>query len=117
MNFSIYKSIVHLRKLEKENLITDDEWDNIKPIIICRLIHFNPDFYNYSNIGMRVINISTKFCFFELFHKKPEHKYLFFVDEKTDNIFLIAIKNKNGYMLEINSKTLYNKYKHLILKK
>lgn len=104
MIFSIYESILHLKKLEDENKMTDDKWENIKSIISCRLVRYNSVFSNYSNIGFRTIRIHSDYCLFELVHKQVKHRYLFFVKKSTDNIYPIACKDKNNKVLKIYFK-------------
>ena len=101
MSFSMYESILHLKKLEYENKITDDKWENYKSIIICRLMRYNKYFTNYSKIGIRTIRIHSHFCLFEVLHRQPKHRYLFFVHKSTDNVLLIACKDKNNKLLKI----------------
>ena len=100
MILSVYDSILHLKKLENENKMTDDKWENIKSIIFCRLMYHTSEFNN-SNIGIRTILIHSDFCLFELFNRKPEHKYLFIVQKTSDNIFPIVCTDKNKNVLKI----------------
>jgi len=104
MIFSVYESILHLKKLEDENKMTDDKWENIKSIIICRLMRYNNDFNDYSKIGIRTIRIHSDFCLFELFHRQPKHRYLFIVHKSTDNVLPLACKDKNNKVLKIYFK-------------
>ena len=95
MTFTIYGAIIHLKMLEKESKMTDDKWEYFKNIITCRLIHFNPAFHTYDNIGLRTLLITLKFCIFEVLHKNNQHKYMFCVFKNNDNMALLASK-KNG---------------------
>jgi hypothetical protein len=104
MIFSVYESILHLKKLEDENKITDDKWEYIKSIIVYRLMHYNSDFSNYSNIGIRSVKIHSNYCLFELFHRQPKHRYLFIVHKSTDNLLPLACKDKNNKLLKIYIK-------------
>jgi hypothetical protein len=108
MTFSVYESILHLKKLEDENKQTDDKWENIKSIIICRLMRYNNDFNDYSKIGIRTIRIRSDFCLFELLHRRPKHRYLFIVNKSTDNVLPLACKDNNNKVLKI-----YFKKKHI----
>jgi hypothetical protein len=110
MIFSVYESILHLKKLEDENKTTDDKWENIKSIISCRLVRYNSMFSNCSNFGLRTIRIHSNFCIFELLHKQPKHRYLFVVGKSTDNVYPVACKDMNNKVLKIYfKKTHINK--------
>ena len=90
-----YDIMIHLKYLENNNKMTDDKWESYKNIIICRLINFNPAYYNSNDIGIRTLLVTKQYCIFDVIHKISNNRQLFFVQKKTDNIALLGSKKKD----------------------
>jgi len=102
MTLTIYDAMVHLKKLETENIKTDKKWEFFKTLITIPLGEINSDFKNYSNIGIKTCRLNTtqEYCLFELLHRPLKHQYLFYVSKKNNNIVPLGFK-KEGMSLRL----------------
>ena len=110
--FSIYDAIIYKKILEKENKTTDSKWDNLKNILICRLIHFGEQFYNEKSIIINSGLIFKEYCLFQVKCLSNKKEYIFFTNKCTDELLLMSIKHSNNKIEKFNLQLL-NQIKNL----
>lgn len=109
--FSLYNAIIYKKNLEKENKTTDFKWENLKKIVICRLLHFGEEFYNNKFVTINTGLISGDYCLFEVHTSYNNKEYLFFINKNNDNLLLISIKHSDKKVEKFYGKNYGKNYR------